>query len=155
MKKSIALFGTLCLFAAAVPAANAPTARDFGWLSGHWCAEIDGELLEEFWLPPVGDVALGIGRTIKGGKTTSFEFMRIQTRDGVTSLVAVLEGQAPTPFQLTASGAQWVRFENPQHDFPRRIEFRRTSSGLHAEIAGPGKDGKETIIPFDYRLCVD
>lgn len=153
MKKPYASIATLCLFAAAVPAADAPTARDFGWLSGHWCSRTGDRLIEEFWLPAEGDVALGIGRTIKGGKTTEFEFMRIQTRGGATSLVAVLEGQEPTAFPLTASGANWARFENPQHDFPQRIEFRRTSPGLHTEIAGPGKDGKEEIIPFEYRRC--
>jgi len=81
--------------------------------------------------------------------------MRIETRDGETHFVAVLEGQEPTKFKLTGSGADWARFENPQHDFPTRIEFRRTAGGLHAEIAGPGKDGKEKVIPFDYRRCVD
>ena len=31
---------------------------------------------------------LGVGRTVKGGKTMSFEFLRIETREGVTSFVA-------------------------------------------------------------------
>ncbi len=155
MKIPRTLLVTLCLCTAAVPAADVPTAREFGWLSGHWCSERDGVRIEEFWLPAAGDVALGVGRTVKGGRTTSFEFMRIQTRGGETSLVAVLEGQAPTSFPLTQSGADWARFENPRHDFPKRIEFRRTESGLHTEIAGPGKGGKERVIPFDYRGCLD
>ena len=51
---------------------------------------------------------------------------------------------------MTASGDDWARFENPAHDFPKRVEYRRTPDGLHAEIAGPGKGGKELVIPFDY-----
>jgi len=143
-----------CLSAVGIRAADTP-AREFDWMAGHWCSKSDDTLIEEFWLPDEGDVAVGVGRTVKGDKTVSVEFMRIETRDGVTSFVALLPGQAPTAFKLTASGKHWARFENPQHDFPRRVEYRQTDSGLHAEIAGPGRDGKEKVIGFDYRRCVD
>jgi hypothetical protein len=127
----------------------------FDWLSGHWCTQAGGEVIQEFWLPAEGNVALGLGRTIKAGKTLSFEFIRIEVRDGLPHFIAVLEGQPPTAFRLTASGTDWARFENPQHDFPRRVEYRRTPSGLHAEVAGPGADGKEKTIRFEYRRCTD
>jgi hypothetical protein len=147
--------GAVALVHAATLAADDPPARRFGWLSGHWCAEGGGTLMEEFWMPPEGSLALGVGRTVKNGATTSHEFLRIETRDGATSLTAIHDGQPPTPFKLTASGADWARFENPEHDFPKRIEYRRVSSGLHAEIAGPGDDGREAVIPFEFRRCVD
>ena len=149
------VLGVAALVQSATLVADDPAARRFEWLSGHWCGESGGELMEEMWLPPEGSVALGVGRTVRNGITTSHEFLRIETRDGVTSLTAIHNGQAPTPFKLTASGSDWARFENPQHDFPQRIEYRRTPSGLHAEIAGPGEGGKETVIPYGFRHCVD
>ena len=149
------VLGVAALVQSATLVAEDPAARRFEWLSGHWCGEGGGELMEEMWLPPEGSVALGVGRTVRNGITTSHEFLRIETRDGVTSLTAIHNGQAPTPFKLTASGSDWARFENPQHDFPQRIEYRRTPSGLHAEIAGPGEGGKETVIPYRFRHCVD
>jgi hypothetical protein len=152
--KYLTMVAALCVFVNAC-AADAPTARTFAWLSGHWCSQTGDELLEEFWMPAEGDIALGVGRTVKAGRVKTFEFMRIRTRDGETNYIAIHEGQPETAFRLTASGPDWARFENPQHDFPRRVEYRRTSSGLHAEIAGPGKDGKEVVIRFDYRRCVD
>jgi hypothetical protein len=136
-------------------AADAPVARSFGWLSGHWCSQIDDQLIEEYWLPPNADLALGVGRTLKAGKIVTFEFMRIETRDGVTHYLAMHDGKPAVAFRLTASGPEWARFENPRHDFPKRVEYRRTPAGLHAEIAGPGKDGKEMVVSFDYRHCVD
>jgi hypothetical protein len=154
MNKTKLLLAIVCAFTAQSPAAE-PAAQQFRWLSGHWCGQSGDQLIEEFWLPDEGDVAIGVGRTVKAGKTVSFEFMRIETRDGETNFIAVLAGQEPTKFKLTASGADWARFENPQHDFPKRIEFRLTGSGMHAEIAGPGRDGKEEVIPFEYRRCVD
>jgi hypothetical protein len=156
--RTLSLLAALPLFAAlaiSMAAAEDPPARRFDWLAGHWCSRTGGRLIEEHWLPAAGDVALGIGRTVQDGKTISFEFMRIESRDGVTNYVAVLGGQPATFFRLTASGPDWARFENPQHDFPRRVEYRRTAGGLLGEIAGPGKNGKETVIPFEYRRCAD
>jgi hypothetical protein len=135
------LTGAAC---AAAPAADS-TPRAFAWLSGHWCSQSEAQLIEEYWMPPEGNLVLGV----------TFEFMRIATRDGATNYLAMHDGLPAVAFRLTASGADWARFENPQHDFPTRVEYRRTSSGLHAEIAGPGKDGKEVVYPFDYRRCVD
>ena len=40
---------------------------------------------------------------------------------------------------MTASGADWARFENPQHDFPKRVEYRRTSSRPARGNRRPGK----------------
>lgn len=136
-------------------AADAPQPHGFKWLAGHWCSQSEGQLIEEYWLPPNADLAVGVGRTVRAGKTVTFEYMRIEARDGVTNYIAMHDGTAPVAFRLTASGADWARFENPQHDFPRRVEYRRTGAELHAEIAGPGKDGKELVISFVYRRCVD
>lgn len=147
---------TLAMMVACVTGARGaepPAAPDFGWLSGHWCTGIGDELIEEHWLSSQGDLMLGLGRTLKAGKTVSFEFLRIQHVDGLTHYLAQPQGAPPTTFRLTAAGAHWARFENPQHDFPRRVEYRRTPNGLRAEIAGPGKDGNKLVIPFEYRRC--
>jgi hypothetical protein len=133
--------------------AGAADIDKLGWLAGHWCQDGADKRIEEQWLPPSGGLLVGMGRTVAGGKARSFEFMRIEIQDGVVTLVAQPEGVPPTPFKLTASGADWARFENPAHDFPKRVEYRRTPTGLHAEIAGPGKDGKEKVIPFEYVAC--
>jgi hypothetical protein len=146
-------FPVVALSAGLSLAASADTKTDFQWFTGHWCAERDGQFIEELWLEPRGDILLGLSRTVKGAKTASFEFLRIEWVGGVPSYIAQPQGQAPVAFKLTASGATWARFENPSHDFPKRVEYRRTPAGLYAEIAGPGEGGKEMKIPFDYRQC--
>jgi len=151
MRKPTFLF--LALSMALAADAGTSTSVNVGWLSGHWCARSGAQLIEEYWLPAQGDLALGMSRTVEAGKTASFEFLRIEHSGTVINYVAQPQGGAPTAFALIASGADWARFENPQHDFPKRVEYRRTATGLHAEIAGPGRDGKEVVIPFDYRAC--
>jgi hypothetical protein len=123
------------------------------WMGGHWCVEIGEETVEEFWLPPHGGVAVGLSRTRSGDRTTAFEYLRIVDVGGVSSYIAQPGGRPPTVFKRTAGGERWIRFENPAHDFPQRIEYRREGDSLHAAIAGPGEDGKETRISFDYSRC--
>jgi hypothetical protein len=151
--RTLKLLTMAMLAAGAAPGAGSSAAPQFGWLSGHWCAGSGGELIEEQWLPARGDLMLGLGRTVKAGRTVSFEFLRIEHAAGATNYLAQPQGAPPTAFRLAAAGSAWARFENPGHDFPRRIEYRRTPDGLHAEISGPGEGGKELVISFDYRLC--
>lgn len=141
----------LALTAGAQP--QTASAPDLDWIAGHWCQETGSKFVEEYWLPARGGLLLGVGRTVAAGQARSFEFLRIKIRDGQPVFIAQPDGVAPTPFALTASGKGWARFENPAHDFPKRVEYRRTEQGLHAEIAGPGKDGRETVIPFEYLPC--
>jgi hypothetical protein len=126
---------------------------DLGWMSGRWCVTNGEERIEEYWLPPAGGVLLGVARAVKGGELSSFEYLRIVIEGGVPAYVAQPNGNAPTTFSRTAGGPDWVRFENPAHDFPTRVEYRRSGEALHAEIAGPGEDGKEVVIPFHYTRC--
>ena len=101
-----------------------------------------------------GQTLLHVGRhLVHDGSVHAFEFLRLELRDGVVTLVAQPNGTPPTYFPATASGTDWVRFENPAHDFPKRVEYRRTATGLHAEIAGPSPQGGERVIPFDYVPC--
>ena len=123
------------------------------WFVGHWCSDRNGEYIEEEWLAPRGDMLLGLSRTVKGAKTASFEYLRIEWQAGIPSYIAQPQGNPPVPFKWVAGGADWARFENPANDFPKRVEYRRTPQGLHAEIAGPGRDGKELVIPFPYDPC--
>jgi len=154
-KLRLLTIGILAACAAGTLTAESSSAPAFGWLNGYWCSGSGERLVEEYWLPVERDPAmlLGLSRTVKDGKTVNFEFLRIQHDGGGTNYLAQPQGVPPISFRLTAAGDNWARFENPQHDFPKRVEYRRTANGLHAEIAGPGEGGKELVIPFDYQPC--
>ena len=143
-----------CLLLAWTLHAGEP-APSLDWIAGHWCTKSDAVAVEEIWLPPHGGVVLGLGRTRTPEATTGFEYLRIVEVDGVPTYIAQPGGRAATKFRMTARGEQWIRFENPEHDFPQWIEYRRNGDRLHAEIAGPGEHGKEQVIGFDYERCED
>jgi hypothetical protein len=144
---------TLSIVAPAVVTSADAKPVDLDWFVGHWCSDRNGQFIEEEWLEPKGDVLLGLSRTVKGAKTASFEYLRIEWKDGIPSYIAQPQGAPPVSFKWVAGGADWARFENPTHDFPKRVEYRKTEDGLYAEIAGPGEGGKEMVIPFDYKAC--
>src|SRR5687767_11263720 len=124
----------LLLLAPPAPVAAADAQDDLAWMAGNWCSSAGGEQVEETWLAPRGHEALGVGRTMRGGRMVSFEYMRITKVAGVIRFVGQPGGKAPTEFPRTAGGDGWIRFENKAHDFPRRIEYRRVGEELHAEV---------------------
>lgn len=135
-------------YAAVTPEPQAPT-----WLAGQWCSQSEKETIEEHWMPASSNFMMGMSRTRTAQKIKSFEYMRIHAVEGKLALIAQPGGGKPTVFKQTASGSNWVRFENPAHDFPKRIEYRRNKNKLTALIAGPGEGGSEMEIPFHYQLC--
>jgi hypothetical protein len=53
----------------------------------------------------------------------------------------------PVPFKLVDSSAQHAVFENPDHDFPKRLEYRRTEQGgLNVRVSDGGS--KSFVIAF-------
>jgi len=154
-KTKRAAISTLVLAAGSVCAQDTAPAPGLDWLEGQWCGGDATMHLEETWLPGRGDMHFGVSRTTKEGRVVSFEFLRIALVDGKPTYLAQPGGKAATAFTRSAGGEHWVRFENPDHDFPKRIEYRRTGKALSAEIAGPGRDGKEKVIGFQFELCED
>ncbi len=150
--KIFALISLACALPTALAQA-ATTVQQLDWISGHWCSSSNGEKIEEIWLPAHGGVMLGMSRTQDGDRTSGFEYMRIVLVDQHPAFMAQPGGRPPVNFLRTDGDRNWVRFENPEHDFPKRIEYRRQGDTLHAMIAGPGKDGKEFEISFEFVPC--
>ncbi|HYH10614.1 MAG TPA: DUF6265 family protein [Thermoanaerobaculia bacterium] len=135
MKKWIAI--AFMLLPSLLHAAELPA-----WLSGHWSATIDGVQMEEYWTTPAGGLLLGVHRDIRA-KKTSFEFMRIESRGEQLVFVAQPSGRPPTEFPSTAVSAHRIVFENPSHDFPKRIVYWRDGDQLCARVEGDGEEGEQ------------
>jgi hypothetical protein len=140
---------------AAGPAPDPAPAPGVGldWLAGHWCGGEDGDQVEESWTGFLANESIGMSRTVRGGRILSFEFMRILELDGVLTFIAQPNGEPATSFTRADGGEGWIRFENKEHDFPQRIEYRKAGDGLLAEIGGPGAEGKEEVISYRYARC--
>jgi hypothetical protein len=91
--------------------------------------------VEERWSPPLGGAMLGVSRTVSRGKMTAFEYLRVVERDSGLVYVAQPGGTSPTEFVLTEMDTTRAVFENPRHDYPKRIIYERSpEGGLRATI---------------------
>jgi hypothetical protein len=126
-----------------------PPATSLGWLSGYWVeSRPDGVWAEEYWTRPRMDVMLGTGLSGKGLEVEGFEFMRIQGE----TFWGSPQGRAPVAFRLVERGPKSVAFENPEHDYPTRISYRRKGRLLIATISGPAGTNPQT---WRYRRVRD
>jgi hypothetical protein len=118
------------------------------WLAGCWEQRGPDRLTQEHWMAPLGKSMIGMSRTVTSDATVAWELLRIEESDGTLILIAAPSGQREARFaqiELTESG---VAFENPEHDFPQRIEYRHGRDGsLVGRISGV-VDGKARSVDF-------
>ncbi|MEO8042091.1 MAG: DUF6265 family protein, partial [Acidobacteriota bacterium] len=112
---------------------------DLGWLAGCW--EMRNEkrdlLITEMWMKPAGDAMLGVGRTLKAGKLVDYEFLRIvEDANGLSYISRPSANKDDTVFKMIRSSANEIVFENPTHDFPQRILYKRNGDKMTARIEG-------------------
>jgi hypothetical protein len=125
---------------------------DLGWISGCWrsVAAKNEPVSTERWTPLAGGMMMGVSQTVAGEKTVEFESMRIvQDGSDVFYIARPGENKEDTPFKLVKFGRQEATFENPEHDFPQRIIYRRQGTRMFARIEGMNQ-GKE--MGMDYPM---
>jgi hypothetical protein len=126
--------------------------EDLGWLSGDWETAPGGTQIDEHWSWVAGNSMIGMSRTVAGGKTVFFEFLWIEARsDGIYYVAHPKLRNPGTEFKLGRLSDSEAIFENPQHDFPKRIIYRKKADGtLVVRIEGDGTE-KEKPQEFHYR----
>ncbi|MBK9216333.1 MAG: hypothetical protein IPM59_12225 [Chloracidobacterium sp.] len=147
MYKITAFLFTLILVSAAVAQTKLP---DFAGMSGCWERRDDAKklLISEQWMAVEGTSIIGMSRTVKNGKTTDWEFMRIEERtDGIYFVAKPKANPTETDFRLISTGAAEFIFENKAHDFPQRVIYKAVGDKLAARIEGTIQ-GKSKGIDF-------
>jgi Domain of unknown function (DUF6265) len=141
-------FLTLLLLAPLSP--QTPSIANLSWISGDWQTASGGRAqIEEHWTSVAGGSMMGVSRTVAGDKTVEFEYLRIEQRADGVYYVAHPKARCPgTDFKLTKFSTTEAVFENPQHDFPKRIIYRKTADdSLTATIDG-GEGTKAMSFSF-------
>jgi hypothetical protein len=124
------------LLASPVAAAQSASVTRTSWLAGCWERQSGKVVIEEHWLWPRVGTQLGVGRTTRGGTTVQWEFLRIVERESALVYIAAPSGQEQAEFVASETTDSTVVFENPTHDFPQRIAYRRRGDSLFARIDG-------------------
>lgn len=128
---------------------EADVLADLGFISGSWSGpSAAGEIVEEHWTHAAGGTLLGSVRVTKDGKTVFFEHVRIEQRaDGSVVYVAQPLGKPPTEFKRTSATSKTkVVFENPKHDWPKKITYAIDAGKLSTRVEGDAGKPVETTI---------
>lgn len=158
---SLKLVPATALVLALSACASNPPPRDLGRLAfmvGCWTSPTPapaGENLNlEVWSPSESGLMFGYATTMKDGALVTWEDSRIDLRNPRATYVASPEGQRavifveapqPAPAEGVPPAPPMITFENGDHDYPQRISYYRTETGLAASISK--LDGTR---PFSY-----
>lgn len=115
----------------------------FDWLQGTWTRTNakPGRSGVEIWQKRSDSEMTGQGISLKGSDTTFVEKLKIIMKDDAIYYVAdVPENKEPILFKLTSHSKNRLVFENPQHDFPKKITYELLRNKLKATTAGDGKE---------------
>lgn len=93
---------------------------------------------------------LGMSRTLQGDSLIEYELVVLRQHGAGLTYQAHPSGQASTVFTAGAVSDSMVVFENPAHDFPQRIGYRRAGGdSLVAWIEGTTPAGARRVV-FAY-----
>lgn len=131
------------------PAAAADTLEDLNWLKGCWRTQGGASVITEVWSAPPMPAMLGYAYTTRDGQIGDWEQTRIEMIDGWPHFIAMPNGGAPVRFRLREDdSSNLARFDNPEHDYPQTVEYRRDGDRLIATISRT--DGSDPFV-FSYR----
>lgn len=134
-----------------MPTPAKATIGDLAWIAGNWAGArgTNGAItFEERWSPPKGGSMFAISRTVNRDRLSAFEFLRIVERDGGLVYVAQPNGGSATEFVLSELSANRAVFDNPRHDYPKRIVYERTAEGGLTATIGYIKGGSPRKFEF-------
>lgn len=116
---------------------------DIDWLAGAWG---DANGMEEHMTTSEGGKILGMSKMVAGGKLSFYEFFEIDEVGGNLVLKPMPFGKPGVEFASTQVTGSSVKFENPQHDFPKVITYSLKKNGV-LQIAVEGtENGKPTSL---------
>lgn len=132
-------------------AADCASLAELRWLLGDWAADGDKTSFHESWaeLGPQTFEGSGIERAKTDGAVKGSEVLRLLEMAGSIFYVSkVAHNDLPVAFRLTSCEEGRFVFENPAHDFPRVLEYRRDG---HDRLVVRVSDGGEKGFTLDFR----
>ena len=144
IKTLIAIIAMLSL-SAFINSDSGKTFKKLYALQGTWkMITKRGTIICEEWKKVDNNYLQNRGYIIKGNDTIVTERVALtNTKEGIlyTSTVEDQNNKQPVAFKMTGSENNTYVFENPEHDFPKRIVYKLvTADSLHAYV----DDGTET-----------
>lgn len=124
------------------------------WLLGNWENKTADGNLTETWKKVNDSTFQAQSYFIKEKDTLHFESITLQQKGEELTYDATVKGQnndKPIIFKLTNSTEKQLVFENPKHDYPKKIIYTQINEdNLVAEISGT-LEGKSSSEKFSMK----
>jgi hypothetical protein len=140
MKKAILIIVILLLFASCGKSKQVSKIVGKDWLLGKWENKSDEGNLLEIWKKVNDSLFIGESYFIKGKDTLHFENIQLKQQGEELFYTTTIRGQnndKPVTFKQNVEIITQLVFENPQHDYPRKIVYKPFAKDhLLIEISG-------------------
>lgn len=144
--KQISILTSISLLIIACSQKPTVTIADLEWLIGTRSSQQDQMLIYESWSKTSDELLTGKSYYTENGDTMLLETIEIKQIDGELFYCPAVsnqnEGKA-IEFKLTSKKPNELIFENPEHDFPKKIVYIKDGNNINAWIEGDGKK-----VPF-------
>ncbi|KZN50809.1 DUF6265 family protein [Pseudoalteromonas luteoviolacea] len=124
--------------------------ESLSWLVGSWSSNNSKLEIKESWKKVSNKTFEGSGYTysIKKSKKVSAETLRLIEMSGDVFYVAkVASNSLPIAFKLTSCTTETAIFENPKHDFPKKLTYQLKNEN-NITVAVTGEEGRGFSINF-------
>ncbi len=115
------------------------------WLLGTWTMDNGSQTTIEEWQALGESVYQGSGRNISletGEEIFQESLLLVEMAGGIFYIAKVSHNEMPVPFKLVEQSPDHARFENLEHDFPKRIEYKRIGEDqLEVQVSDTGEKG--------------
>jgi hypothetical protein len=111
------------------------------WLIGKWqrTNSKPGQSGYENWSKVSDTKLIGKGVTLKGKEIIFVEELELSIKGGDIFYTVTVAGDfGPVNFKLTAISKDAFVCENPEHDFPKKIDYTRKGRTVKAIVSGNG-----------------
>lgn len=140
MKNSIYIILVVVSFASCQKSKEVSKIVGKDWLLGKWENKSDEGNLLEIWKKENDSLFIGESYFIKEKDTLHSEKIQLKQQGENLLYIATVKGQnddKPITFKHNIEIAKQLVFENPQHDYPRKIVYKPFAKGhLLIEISG-------------------
>ena len=147
------LFFLLMLFAFLSSCVHENQFDEFDEMCGNWLTIADSNgFFSEKWIIEE-EVMHGQGFYIKEKDTLFKEKLKIKKVEGKLTYTATLPDGSETNFVLKSKKDNYWRFENPEHDFPKIIEYQLSNKKCKIFLNGieNSKQRCDTLILFKQK----
>ena len=117
------------------------------WLLGNWerMNDKEGKQTFERWKKNSNEEYIGLGFTLQERDTVFKENMRLRPINGGWNLEVIGVNEQPTYFKFTNQTKNSFVCENPNNEFPKKIEYQFSDNKLKAKVSTD-----EMAIDFNF-----